>query len=67
MVAILFLEENTYVIYRLGGPSWKIFSRGLKSGLRPKVEGRFWDRGKVFFKYGPTSTVNNVFIFLLDA
>ncbi len=27
----------------------KISSRGLRSGLRPKAEGRFWDRGKIFF------------------
>ena len=27
----------------------KIFCRGLKNGPRPKVEGRFRDRDKIFF------------------
>jgi hypothetical protein len=41
--------QNIYVIYRLGGPDRKIFCRGLKNGPRPKAEGRFWDRDKIFF------------------
>jgi hypothetical protein len=56
-----------HVIYRPGGPYWKIFSRGLRSGPGTEVEGRFWDLRKIFFMYVPTLTVNNLFIFLHDA
>jgi hypothetical protein len=45
----------------------KYFPEVSEAARASKVEGRFRDRGKIFFKYGPTSTVNNVFIFLLDA
>ena len=51
----IFTSEDIYVIYNgweVG--SGKIFCRGLKNGLRPKAEGRFLDRDKIFFQYGPT-------------
>jgi hypothetical protein len=48
---------------KVGLAVWKIFRRGLKSGPRQKVKGRFWDReGKYNFSYGPTMTVYNLYI-----
>ena len=48
----------------MGGPYWKnIFQRSQK---RPETEGRgplLRPRENIFLKYGPTETVNNLFIF----
>ena len=45
----------------------KIFCRRLKNGPRPKqVEEDFLDRKQNIFQYGPTLTVNNLFIFLVN-
>jgi hypothetical protein len=41
---------NKYMLFtEWEGRTGKIFSRGLRSGPRPKVEGRFWVRRKIFF------------------
>ena len=60
----IFTSEDIYVIYRLGDPYWKnIFPRSQK---RPETEGRgtLLRPKEDIFQYGPTLTVNNVFIFL---
>jgi hypothetical protein len=50
LFAITTIQVNIYMLFTgCEVRTEKIFSLGLRSGPKPKAEGRFWGRGKIFF------------------